>query len=124
MMRAVSVHDLKAALDATGGEGVGRDSGATGSAVGGVLGGDLLVVDVREPWEYAEGHVPGALPMPLATVPQRAGELPVERPIYLVCAVGGRSGQAAAYLSRLGLDAVNVEGGTEGWIAAGYPVDR
>lgn len=123
-MRTVSVHDLKAALDVSGGERVGRDSSVAGSDVGGVIGEDLLVVDVREPWEYAEGHVPGALPMPLATVPARAGELPVERPIYLVCAVGGRSGQAAAYLSRLGLDAVNVEGGTDGWIAAGYPVER
>lgn len=100
--RGVSVHDLKSALE----------------------GGDPVVVDVREPWEYAEGHVPGALPMPLATVPQRAGELPTDQPVYVVCAVGARSGQAAAYLTRLGLAAVNVEGGTGEWLAAGYPVER
>jgi rhodanese-related sulfurtransferase len=38
--------------------------------------------------------------------------------------VGGRSGQAAEYLSRLGVDAVNVEGGTDEWVRAGYPVER
>ncbi len=103
-MRSVSVQELKAVLD---------------DAVG-----EALVVDVREPWEYAEGHVPGAVPMPLATVPQRAGELPADRAVYLVCAVGARSGQAAAYLSRLGVDAVNVAGGTSEWASAGFPVER
>ena len=101
-MRAVSVHDLKAVIDS----------------------GDALVVDVREPWEYAEGRVPGAVLMPLATVPARVGELPADRAVYLVCAVGGRSGQAAAYLSRLGVDAVNVDGGTDAWRAAGYSVEH
>ena len=103
-MRTVSVRELKAALEDPAGE--------------------ALVVDVREPWEYAEGHVPGAVPMPLATVPQRAAELPADQVVYLVCAVGARSGQAAAYLSRLGVDAVNVAGGTGEWVSSGYPVER
>lgn len=101
-MRSVTVHDLKAALDA----------------------GSTLVIDVREPVEYAQGHVPGAAPMPLMSVTQRADELPTDRPVYLVCAVGARSAQAAAFLQTRGVDAVNVDGGTRDWVAAGYPVER
>lgn len=101
-MRSVSIHDLKTALDA----------------------GDAVVVDVREPEEYASGHVPGARPVPLAGVPALAGELPTDQPVYVVCQSGGRSAQAAAFLARQGVDAVNVDGGTGDWAAAGYPVER
>lgn len=82
-----------------------------------------LVVDVREPEEYVQAHVPQAMLMPLATVPDRHDELPSDQTVYLVCAVGGRSMQAAQYLSRLGYDVRNVAGGTSDWIAAGLPVD-
>ena len=99
-MRSVSVADLKSVLEA----------------------GEAVVIDVREPWEYAEGHVPGARLAPLATVPTLVGDLPTDVPVYLVCAVGGRSGQAAVYLSQHGVDAVNVDGGTQEWVAAGFPV--
>lgn len=101
-MRSVSIHDLKTALDA----------------------GDAVVVDVREPEEYAAGHVPGARPVPLAGVPALAGQLPTDKPVYLVCQSGGRSAQAAAFLAHQGVDAVNVDGGTGDWAAAGYPVER
>jgi rhodanese-related sulfurtransferase len=101
-MRSVTVHDLKAALDE----------------------GSTLVIDVREPFEYADGHVPSAEPMPLRSVPQRVDELPTDRPVYIVCAVGGRSAQAAAFLATRGVDAVNVDGGTGEWVAAGYPIER
>jgi rhodanese-related sulfurtransferase len=101
-MRSVTVHDLKAALDE----------------------GPTQLIDVREPHEYADGHVPGAEPMPLMSVPQRVDEVPTDRPVYVVCAVGGRSAQAAAFLAARGVDAVNVDGGTVEWIAAGYPVQR
>lgn len=82
-----------------------------------------LVVDVREPAEYVLGHVPHAVLMPLGSVPTRHSELPRGRPVYLVCAVGARSMQAAIYLSRLGYDARNVAGGTRDWIIAGFPVE-
>jgi rhodanese-related sulfurtransferase len=104
-MRSVSVHDLKTLLD--------QPHPAA-----------LEVVDVREPYEYAEGHVPGARLVPLAGVPQLVGDLPTDRPVYLVCAVGGRSAQAAMFLAHHGVDAVNVEGGTGDWAAAGYPLER
>jgi rhodanese-related sulfurtransferase len=83
-----------------------------------------LLVDVREPWEYAEGHLPGARPVPLSQVPSLVGTLPTDQPVYLVCAVGARSGQAAAWLGRQGYDTVNVAGGTQDWVAAGYPLER
>jgi rhodanese-related sulfurtransferase len=102
-VRSISVHDLKATLAASP---------------------DTHVVDVREPEEYAGGHVPGARLVPLATVPVRLAEFPTDRPVYLVCAVGARSFQAAQYLGQRGVDAVNVDGGTGEWVAAGYPVDR
>jgi rhodanese-related sulfurtransferase len=101
-MRSVSIHELKAALDA----------------------GPVTLIDVREPVEYAEAHVPGAELMPLQSVPQRVDELPTDQPVYVVCAVGGRSAQAAGFLATRGVDAINVDGGTKDWIAAGYPVVR
>jgi rhodanese-related sulfurtransferase len=82
-----------------------------------------VVVDVREPDEYVHGHVPGAVSMPLGTVPARHPELPRDQPVYLVCAVGARSMQAAMYLSRLGYDVRNVAGGTSDWISAGLPLE-
>lgn len=82
-----------------------------------------VVVDVREPDEYVAGHVPQAMLMPLRTVPDRHQELPKDEPIYLVCAVGARSMQAAHYLSQLGYDVRNVAGGTHDWMAAGLPVE-
>lgn len=81
----------------------------------------VAVIDVREPDEYEGGHVPGAALIPLGEVPERVDEVPEDRTVYLVCAVGGRSGRAAEHLLAQGRDVVNVAGGTKGWIAAGHP---
>ena len=80
------------------------------------------VVDVREPAEYASGHVPSAALIPLATVPVRLDEIPRDRTVYVVCHSGGRSGQAVSWLNQQGFDTVNVEGGTAAWAMAGHPV--
>lgn len=82
----------------------------------------VSVVDVREADEFRGGHVPGALHMPLATVPIRIAELDRSQRHYVVCQAGGRSAQACAYLEAQGFDVVNVAGGTGEWIAAGFPV--
>ncbi len=82
------------------------------------------VLDVREPHEYASGHVPGARLVPLSTVPDVAHELPVGQPIYVICQSGSRSRIAAAHLARIGHDVRSVIGGTSGWIGAGRPVVR
>jgi rhodanese-related sulfurtransferase len=80
-----------------------------------------LVVDVREPGEYLSGHVPGALLMPLSNVLARLSELPKGRPVYVVCAGGGRSELAAEWMRAAGIDAYSVAGGTDGWTRAGRP---
>lgn len=84
--------------------------------------GGVYVLDVREPDEYAAGHVPGAVPIPLGEVEARAGEVPADRDVYVVCGSGGRSRRAAGILNATGHRATNVDGGTKGWIAAGNPV--
>lgn len=81
-----------------------------------------LVVDVREPSEYVEGHVPGAVLMPLSVLPARAAELPRNEPVYVVCQSGGRSVEAVERLRRLGVQAVSVNGGTGAWVSTGRPV--
>ena len=80
------------------------------------------VVDVREPNEYAGGHVPGAMNIPLSQVPARAGEVSSEGRVFVVCASGNRSTSAADTLRAAGLDAVSVRGGTKGWIEDDRPV--
>ena len=86
------------------------------------LGDGAVLVDVREDDEYAEGHVPGALHVPLATVPARVDELPTDAPFFVVCAMGGRSARAVQFLRERGLDATNVAGGTNAWVDSGRGV--
>jgi rhodanese-related sulfurtransferase len=81
-----------------------------------------LVVDVREPAEYAEGHVPGAQSIPLAALAGQVARFPAGEPVYVVCASGNRSKVGADLLTRAGLDAYSVAGGTRGWREAGRPV--
>ncbi len=83
---------------------------------------DIVLIDVREPEEYAEARVPGATLIPLDTVPERARELP-DQHLYMICALGGRSLKAAEYLTAHGWSCTNVAGGTNGWIEAGHPYD-
>jgi rhodanese-related sulfurtransferase len=80
------------------------------------------LIDVREPDEYTAAHVPGAVLVPLATVPVRLEDVPPEGPVYVICAVGQRSLRAAEFYRSRGIDAINVAGGTTAWIEAGEPV--
>jgi rhodanese-related sulfurtransferase len=86
----------------------------------------LTVLDVREDNEWAAGHAPGALHIPLGDLPARVDELaklPDDRPIYVVCRSGGRSSRATAWLNASGYDAVNVAGGMKSWHTEGRPVE-
>ena len=83
-----------------------------------------VVIDVREPYEYVAGHVPGARLIPLARLPHHAAGLPVGEPVYVICASGNRSWTAAQFLARRGVDARSVMGGTGDWVARGLPVVR
>jgi rhodanese-related sulfurtransferase len=80
------------------------------------------LIDVREPDEYTEAHVPGATLVPLASVPDNLDRVPAEGPVYVICAKGGRSAKAAEFYRAQGIDAINVAGGTTAWVDAGQPV--
>jgi glyoxylase-like metal-dependent hydrolase (beta-lactamase superfamily II)/rhodanese-related sulfurtransferase len=82
-----------------------------------------LLVDVREPEEFAAGHVPGAHNLPQAELASRLEAVPRDRPVYLVCQGGFRSRRAAQFLRQVGYERViNVDGGTSAWIEAGKPL--
>ena len=86
--------------------------------------GGAVVIDVREPFEYEAGHVPGATLVPLNRLPAHTADLPRQVPVYVICASGNRSLTAADYLARAGVDAWSVAGGTGAWLRAGHPVVR
>lgn len=79
-------------------------------------GDQLVMIDVREPDEYQEGHIRGARLLPLGSLPERVDEVPKETTLVLVCRSGGRSGQACEYLQRLGYsNLLNLDGGMLAW---------
>jgi rhodanese-related sulfurtransferase/molybdopterin-guanine dinucleotide biosynthesis protein A len=80
------------------------------------------VLDVRRPDEYEEGHVPGAVLIPLDQLEGRRSEIPADRPLLVICRSGARSARAVEALNAAGFDAINVAGGTLAWIDAGQPV--
>lgn len=83
-----------------------------------------LVVDVREPTEYAAGHVPGAVSIPQADLALRLESLPRDRDLLVVCEGGTRSARAARFLKQTGFSRVtNLLGGTSAWRKAGLPTD-
>ncbi len=84
-----------------------------------------VVVDVREPWEYQQGHIPGAVLMPLGQLAARIGELDLEKPVAVICATGNRSQSASALLGQKGFKTVyNVVGGTMQWMRSGLQIER
>lgn len=77
------------------------------------------LIDVREPGEYEEVRVPGALLVPLGTVPDQLGAFRGDGPAYVICRSGGRSLKACEFAAAQGIEAVNVAGGTLAWVASG-----
>jgi hydroxyacylglutathione hydrolase len=85
---------------------------------------DALLLDVREPEEFARGHIPGARNLPQAELASRLDELPRAQPLLLVCEAGGRSRRSAQFLAQMGYEQVrNVAGGTLAWQRAGKLVE-
>lgn len=80
------------------------------------------VLDVRNHDEYITAHVPGAVLIPLPELAARQDEIPDADPLYVICAVGGRSLTAARALVAAGYRAVSVAGGTNGWMQQGREV--
>lgn len=84
-----------------------------------------VVVDVREPWEYQQGHVPGAIRISLGELAARLSELDPERAVAVICASGSRSQSAAALLGQKGFKTIyNILGGTLGWRQSRLPLER
>jgi rhodanese-related sulfurtransferase len=83
---------------------------------------DAVLLDVREPDEWAAGHVDGATHVPMNEIPARVGQLDESADIVVVCKVGGRSAQVTAWLKRQGYRATNLEGGMLAWAAARRPM--
>ena len=80
------------------------------------------VLDVRNGDEYRNAHVPGAVLIPLSELAARQQEVPDADPLYVICAVGGRSLTATKALVEAGYQAMSVAGGTNGWIERGGPI--
>ena len=84
---------------------------------------DTVLLDVREPEEYAHGHVPGAVNLPQADLASRLDEVPHDRPVQVICQGGYRSLRAAQFLAQMGYEQVaSVNGGTGAWQMSGKPV--
>jgi rhodanese-related sulfurtransferase len=85
----------------------------------------LKVIDVREPFEWAQGRIPKATHIPLNTLLARAQELLTEDDLIFVCAEGVRSAVACEVAAAVGRSNLyNLEGGTVAWARAGNPLER
>jgi rhodanese-related sulfurtransferase len=80
------------------------------------------LLDVREDDEWAAGHAPNAVHIPMSELAGRLDELPQDGNLYVICRSGGRSARVTAYLNANGWDAVNVDGGMRSWADSGRPL--
>ena len=86
---------------------------------------DVVVLDVREQWEYDEGHIPGVVHIPMNNIPTALDQIPTDKTVIVTCRSGNRSDQVTAYLRQNGFDNVhNMSGGILSWQAAGLPVEQ
>ncbi|MFV0309651.1 MAG: rhodanese-like domain-containing protein [Desertimonas sp.] len=81
----------------------------------------VVVIDVRQPDEYADGHIEGAALIPLGELPDRLAEVPIGEAVIVVCRSGNRSGAATDLLVGAGRGAWNLAGGMIAWSAADLP---
>lgn len=84
--------------------------------------GKRVIVDVRDPDEFAAVRIAGSINIPLGQLPARLGELPADRALVVVCLSGTRSAIAAATVAQDGREAANVDGGLLAWRDAGLPL--
>lgn len=85
----------------------------------------VIVLDVREQYEYDEGHIPGVTLIPMAEIPNRLSEIPTDKQVIVTCRSGNRSGQVTDFLREQGFDNVhNMTGGILAWQAAGLTVEK
>jgi rhodanese-related sulfurtransferase len=83
---------------------------------------EAVLLDVRDDEEWAAGHAPDAVHIPMTTLADRLDEVPDGDPLYVICRTGSRSARVASYLNVNGWDAVNVDGGMMLWERLGRPL--
>jgi rhodanese-related sulfurtransferase len=83
----------------------------------------VVLLDVREPDEWAAGHAVGAVHVPMAEVPARLADLPQDADVVVVCHSGGRSSRATGWLTQHGYPCRNLTGGMVAYAAAGLPLE-
>nr|WP_227997875.1 rhodanese-like domain-containing protein [Nocardia australiensis] len=81
-----------------------------------------ILLDVREVDEWQLGHAPGAIHIPMVDVPARVDELEYDVDLYVICRQGGRSIEVVKYLTHVGFDAIQVNGGMVAWQKSGRPL--
>jgi len=86
--------------------------------------GEAALLDVRQDIEWKQGHIAGALHIPLAQVSHRAHELPAGKTVITTCRSGHRSALAARMLRRAGYQVENLRGGMNSWAKAGLPLEQ
>lgn len=86
---------------------------------------DVFLLDVREPHEYDQGHIPGITLIPMKQLPGRLDDIPLDKSVIVTCRSGNRSDQVTRFLRQNGYDRVhNMKGGILAWQQAGYPVEK
>jgi rhodanese-related sulfurtransferase len=83
----------------------------------------MLLIDVREDYEWDAGHVPGSRHIEMETISSALNEIPSDRPVGFLCLSGARSGMVAQALKSAGYDAYNVSGGFGEWFAKRLPTE-
>src|SRR5699024_11139787 len=83
---------------------------------------DAHILDVRDPYEYDAGHIPGAVNIPLDQLPIRMDEIDPDPDYYVICRTGGRSARPTPYMEMHGYSAFNVAGGCGAWLEAEKPL--
>ncbi len=85
----------------------------------------VLLLDVREQWEYDEGHIPNITLIPMGDIANRLAEIPTDKTVIVTCRSGNRSGQVTEFLRQQGFENVhNMEGGILAWQEAGFSVEK
>ena len=88
---------------------------------------DAQVIDVREPGEFAAGHISAAINIPIGKLAERLSELEKfkSRPVIVCCAAGMRSNQVCSELKKNGFEQLhNLAGGVDAWVGASYPLSK
>jgi len=86
---------------------------------------DTQFIDVRTAEEYAGGHAPKAVNMPLDALEKDLSRLDKNKPVYVICQTGRRSQKGSEILQKAGFkDIYNIQGGTGAWVDAGFPTEK